>query len=146
MRFKFKAPKPKAPVFDAIVPGPRYYGRPWERVTVRPSDDGGKLETTYEKAEAPATGLAHIIPSMGNLSTEEVNFIMEGALKASEYESRKPKREPVSEKRIQQMVQQMWMDYVEQKLRAFEGVSTFGPGGNTQRQSFGGDKHFNHRG
>ncbi len=146
MQFKILKGKPKAPVFDGIMPGPRALGRPWERVTVRPSDDGGKLVTTYEKAEAPATGMPHMIPAMGNLSTEEVDFIMEGALKASEYESRHPKREPVTEKRIQEMVQQMWMDYLQQKIYAYEGRSTFGPGGHTQRQSFGGDKHFNHRG
>jgi hypothetical protein len=28
----------------------------------------------------------------------------------------------------------MWHDFVEQKLRAFKGQSTFGPGGHTQRE------------
>lgn len=144
MIFGFKRPRPKAPILKMVVPGRRDLGGSgWEEVTLRPSDDGATIETERNATEAPATGLPHIIPAMGNLSTEEVNFIMEGSLKASEYESRHPRRQPVTDKEIQKMVQQMWMDYMEQKLRAFKGTSTFGLGGHTQRQSWGGDKNFN---
>ncbi len=147
MIFGFKRPKPKDPIMKMVVPGRRDLGGTgWEEVTIRPSDDGSRIETVREETQAPATGLPHIIPSMGNLSTEEVNFIMEGSLKASEYESRKPRRRPVTDKEIHDMVQQMWMDYMEQKVRAFDGRSTFGLGGHTQRQSWGGPKEFNPRG
>lgn len=147
MNFTFRKPKPKAPILKMVVPGRRDLGGSgWEEVEIRPSDDGGHIETERRAAEVPATGFAHIIPAMGNLSTEEVDFILEGALKASEYESRQPKREPVTEQRIQEIVQQMWLDYMEQKVYAYEGRSTFGRGGHTQRQSWGGPKEFNPRG
>jgi hypothetical protein len=145
MIFKFLKPKPKPPIMKMVVPGPRALGIDWEEVTYRPSDDGGRIETERKATTAPATGYAHIIPSMGNLSTEEVNFIMEGSLKASEYQSRKPTRRPVTDAEIQAMAQQMWLDYLEQKIRAFDGRSTFGLGGHTQRQSWGGPKEFNPR-
>lgn len=146
MIFSFRKPKPKAPIMKLVVPGRRDLGGSgWEEVTIRPSDDGGKIETERNETEAPATGFAHVIPAMGNLSTEEVNFIMEGALKSSEYESRHPRRQPITEAEIQAKVQQMWMDYMEQKIYAYEGKSTFGSGGHTQRQSWGGPKEFNPR-
>jgi hypothetical protein len=145
MIFKILKSKPKAPIMKMVVPGPRALGIQWEEVTLRPSEDGGHIETERQATAAPATGLAHIIPAMGNLSSEEVDFILEGSLKASEYESRKPRRQPVTDAEIQQMVQQMWLDYMEQKIRAFDGRSTFGLGGHTQRQSWGGPKEFNPR-
>lgn len=147
MIFRFAKPKPKAPILKVVVPGRRDLGGTgWEEVTIRPSDDGTKIDTERVEAMAPASGHAHIIPAMGNLSTEEVDFILEGSLKASEYQSRNPTRRPITDAEIQQMAQQMWLDYLEQKIRAFKGTSTFGLGGHTQRQSWGGPKEFNPRG
>lgn len=132
MLFKFRKPKPLPPVMKMIVPGRRALGEEWSEVTVRPNVRGGfDLENT--PAVAPAMGQPVFIPAMANLSNEEVDFILEGALKAQDYESYKPKRRPVTDAEIQTMVQQLWMDYCEQKLKGFLGVSVFGLGGHTQR-------------
>lgn len=145
MQFKILPGKKKAPIMKMVVPGPRALGIPWQEVTLRPSEDGGKINIEKQATAAPATGMAHIIPSMGNLSSEEVDFIMEGALKASDYQSRNPQKR-MSEKEINDWANRLWNDYVEQKLRAFKGTSTFGLGGHTQRQSWEGPKDFNPRG
>lgn len=145
MIFSFKKPKPLPPVVKMVVPGRRALGEEWSEVTVRPNVDGGfDLET--QPHAAPANGQAVIIPAMANLSNEEVDFILEGSLKASEYESRKPRRRPVSDKEIEKMANQMWVEYLEKKILSFKGTSHFGPTGKTQREGFGGDRNFNVRG
>lgn len=146
MNFKILPGKKKNPVLRMVVPGPRALGVQWEEVTFRPSEDGGHIEVEKQATQAPANGMPHIIPAMGNLSSDEVDFILEGALKASEYESHRPRRQPVTDAEVEAWANKLWHDYFEQKLRAFQGISTFGLGGHTQRQSWGGPKDFNPRG
>lgn len=143
MLFKFKKAKPAPPILKMVVPGRRALGETWSEVTLRPNPDGDFTLETKPAEQAPAMGVPVIIPAMANLSSEEVDFILKGALKAQEYESRKPRRRPVTDREIHRMVNQMWRDYVEQKIHAFKGDSQFGPFGKTQRESFGGDHNFN---
>lgn len=133
MQFFFKR-KPRNPVVKMIVPGRRALGETWSEVAVLPRDDGGFDLETRPAEHVPATGQPIVIPAMANLSTEEVNFIMEGALKAADYESRKPRRRPVTDKEVQEWAQKLWDDYFAQKLAYFQGVSQFGPAGKTQRE------------
>jgi hypothetical protein len=134
MDFKVKPGKKNNAIMKMVIPGRRALGETWREVTIRPTDNGG-YTTENVAAEAPAQGRPVVIPAMANLSDDEVNFILEGALKAQDYYSRQ-KRKPNSaeEKKI---VQKMWDDYVEQKLKGFKGQTVLGPGGFFQRESPG---------
>lgn len=143
MIFKFGKTKPLPPVMKMLVPGRRALGETWQEVTIRPTAEGG-YTTEKQPSKAPATGQPVLIPAMANLSDEECNFILEGARKNAEYESRQKKK--VTEADISRMVNQMWRDYMEQKLAMFKGTSQFGPKGKTQRDHYDGPTEFNPRG
>lgn len=132
----WKRPKPNNAVMTMVVPGRRALGEEWRKVTIRPEADGG-YTTENEPAQAPPGGVPVVIPALANLSDAEINFILEGALKFQEYQSRRPRRRPVSDPEIQRMVQSMWNDYVENKLKGLKGQTTLGPGGYFQRESPG---------
>lgn len=135
-----KTPEAK-PVAKMIVPGRRALGEAWQEVTIAVKDD--RIQVTENRpVEAPPGGRAVVVPGMAALSTDAVNYILEGALQRQEYAKRRPRRRPVTDKEIEQIVNQMWLDFCEQKVRAFSGTSQFGPKGKTQREGFGGDRNF----
>lgn len=144
MLFRFAKSKPLPAVMKMVVPGIRSLGQEWREVTVRPDPKGG-FTIDNEEAKRPAMGQPVFIPALANLSNDEVDFILEGALARQQDEARHPRRQPVTDAEIHGMVQQLWLDYMEQKIHAFKGDSQFGPSGKTQRVSWGGPHEFNQR-
>lgn len=130
MLFSFKAKKPK-PIATMVMPGRRALGEGWVRVTAYEQND--TIRYTSEPVEAPAENRPIYIPTMGTQSMEAVDFLLEGARKSQEYGGRHPSE--MSERDYKKWANETWIAFVEAKLKAFKGVSTFGPGGQTQRQS-----------
>lgn len=133
MLLKFLKGKPLPPIIKMIVPGRRALGEDWSEVTLRPDPTGDFILETKPAEVKPVMNTPIIIPAMSNLSEDEVNFILEGALKAQEYESRHPRRRPVTDAEIHKMVQELWNNYFAEKVAVLKGVSQMGPSGNTQR-------------
>lgn len=130
----FLKKKLNPPVLKMVVPGRRALGEAWSEVTVRPREDGG-FDLENRPAEvAPADGAPVIVPAMANLSEDEVNFILEGALKRQEYTKNHPRQQPVSDDDFQKWAQEMWTEYLEAKIKFLRGVTVSGPGGWTQRE------------
>lgn len=122
-------PKPN-PVMSMIIPGRRALGEDWSKVNVYAGENGYTSER--EDTAAPADGQAIFVPGMGNISTEMADFILEQQRQMAVERLRHPnKPDPRSEA---ERINAMWHDWVEQKMRAFKGQSTFGPGGHTQRE------------
>ena len=118
------------PVMSMIIPGRRALGEDWSKVNVFAGENGYTSER--EDTPAPADGKAIFVPGMGNVSTEMADFILEQQRHMAIERLRHPNRpDPRSEA---DRINAMWHDFVEQKLRAFKGQSTFGPGGHTQRE------------
>ena len=68
---------------------------------------------------------------------EQMDFILEGARKTQEYETKRPKRQPVTDAEIERMVNKLWLDWCEAKAKGLAGKTTLGPGGFFQRESAG---------
>jgi hypothetical protein len=135
MLFRFKNKKKQA-VMKMIIPGRRALGEQWREVTIRPKEGSrGGFTVENQETAAPPQGRPVVIPAMANLSDEEVNFILGGALKAQDYYKRQ-NRKPSQAELIKE-INQMWADYCEQKLKWFKGQTTLGPGGFYQREKPG---------
>lgn len=132
MLFSFKTKKPK-PIATMVMPGRRAYGEGWMRVTAYADEKTDTIKMTTVPVEAPAENRPIYIPTMGGLSMDAVDFLLEGARKSQEYGGRHPS--DMSPRDYKKFVNEQWMAFVEAKLKAFKGVSTFGPGGQIQRQS-----------
>jgi hypothetical protein len=132
MDFLIKRKKPK-PIATMVMPGRRALGEGWQEVTIYADDKTDTIHMDRKPVEAPAENKPIYIPSMGNLSSEAVSFLMEGARKSQEYGHKDVG--DMSPREYHKWINEMWMAFVEAKLKAFKGVSTFGPGGQTQRQS-----------
>lgn len=135
MRFYIKKPKPR-PIMKMVQRTPRSVdGGTWQEVTV--AVDEGKIKVVERRpTDAPPAGRPIYVPAMGAMSLEAVDFLVEGARKAQEYgKKRHPRQMPMREYQV--WLQQMWLDYVEQKLKFLQGKTQIGPGGLFQREKPG---------
>ena len=132
MQFLIKSKKPK-PIATMVMQGRRALGEGWKEVTFY--EQGDKIIQTEKPVDAPAGERPIYVPSMGNLEVEAVDFLIGAARKRQEDGLRHPSL--MKSREYRNWLQQQWMDFVEAKLKAFKGVSQFGPGGHTQRQSPG---------
>ena len=132
MLFHFKRGKPK-PIATMVMPGRRALGEGWQRVTLYERND--EILMDKQPVDAPAGNRPIYVPAMGNLEVEAVDFLLGAARKRQEDGLRHPSVMQTREYR--NWLQGQWMDFIEAKLKAFKGVSKFGPGGHTQRQSPG---------
>lgn len=130
MLFHIKKPKPK-PVMKMVVNGRRSYGEDWQEVTIGVDNDEIKV-LENRPAEAPPNNTPIMVPGMGNMSMEAVDFLLEGARKAQEYGGKHPRQMPLHE--YEKWLNDRWMQFVEEKLKWFKGQSVYGPAGFTQRE------------
>lgn len=133
MIFHIKKPKPK-PVMKMVTHGQRYKGEAWQEVTIGVDDDQFKV-IENRPTEAPPDNKPIYVPGMGQMSMEAVDFLLEGARKTQEYGKKHPRQMPMSE--FNTWLNNMWMDYMEQKLLWFKGKTTIGPAGFNQRETPG---------
>jgi hypothetical protein len=127
-------PEPN-PILTMIAPGRRALGESWSKVTFTWDSDERAYVVNREDAEAPADNRAIVVPALGNCSPEMVNFILGQQMKQAEYrESAEVKTREQRRKEAWEQVNQMWLEYVEQKLKWLRGQTTIGPGGFNQRE------------
>lgn len=125
------AVKKPNPVMSMIVPGRRALGEQWSKVSVLPNADG-TFTVEREETPAPADNTAIFVPSLGNLSFEAVDFILEYKKKDQEY--RKSHNLPVKWGWSEKEITEMFHDFCRQKLKHWKGQTVSGPGGWTQRE------------
>lgn len=111
-----------------IVPGRRALGESWMRITL--GHDADNMTIDSEPCEAPADGKP--IMAITGKDAEIADYILTAQMEKAKERAVAP-QELTHEERYE-LVNAAWHDYVEQKLRALRGQSTFGPGGATQRQ------------
>lgn len=133
MIFHIKQPKPK-PIMKMVTHGRRAYGEDWQEITVGVKNDHIEV-IENQPAEAPPENRPIYVPAMGNLSTEAVDFLLEGARKSQEYGGKHPSQMSLIE--YGNWIQQIWLDFAEAKLKWFKGQTTLGPGGFFQREKPG---------
>lgn len=126
---------PSKPVMSMIIPGRRAFGEKWSKVTVGVDADGYTVER--EDTEAPARKTPIFVPALGNISIEMTDYILEKTRHDQKYRVGKPRP---SQQEISERLNKMWLDWIEQKLRHFQGKTVSGPGGWTQRER-GADRH-----
>lgn len=130
-----KTQKPN-PIVKMIVPGRRALGEAWQEITIAVKDD--RIQVTESvPAEAPPDNVPIYSFGMEKLSADAVNFILEGALQKQEYTRRKPKRRPVSDKEIEKMVNDLWLNWCEAKVQMLKGTTFSAPGTFNQRENPG---------
>lgn len=127
-----KKGKKQNPVMTMIVPGRRSLGEDWSKVTVTPDADTGSYEVEREDTAAPPLGVPIFVPALGNVSLEMADYILERHRKEQEYKKNDPRRQ--HSPTLEAQIKQYWLDYIEQKLKAFKGITVSGPGGWTQRE------------
>lgn len=128
-----KEPEAK-PIAKMVIPGRRALGEKWQEVTIAVKDDQIQV-TENVPTEAPPGERAVFTFGMGQLSPEEHNYIIGAAYQRQEYEKRKPRRRPVTDAEIEQMVNKIWQDWCEMKAKALAGKTHSGPGLFNQRES-----------
>jgi hypothetical protein len=111
-----------------IVPGRRALGESWLRVTL--GNDGDNITYSTEPTEAPADNKP--IVAITGVNAEVAQAIITKQLEMAHGRAVAP-QEMTHEERYA-LVNAAWHDWIEQKIRALRGVSTFGPGGANQRQ------------
>ncbi len=132
MRFWLKQPEAK-PIVKMVVHGQRSEGEDFIEVTVGVDQDDRIRILGKQPVEAPPNRRPIIVPAMGNLAMEQVDFLLEGARKSQEYSNVNPHDMPLPE--YNRWLGKMWLDYVEQKLKWLKGQTTIGPGGFNQREA-----------
>lgn len=123
------------PIVTMVTPGRRALGETWSKVSFVWDSDARAYVVKREDAPAPADNRPIFVPSLGNLSMEAVDFIIQSQMKESEYRERQkaPTREQ-ERKENWERVNRMWQDYCEQKLLHLRGQTTIGAGGFNQRE------------
>jgi hypothetical protein len=111
-----------------VIPGRRALGETWTRVTI--GHDADNITYAAEPADAPADGKT--IMAMTGKDAEMASYILTSQMEKAKARAVAPQELTAQER--YEMVNEAWQAYVEQKLRALKGQSTFGPGGSTQRQ------------
>lgn len=111
-----------------VVPGRRALGESWLRVTL--GNDGDNITLSTEATEAPADNKP--IMAFTGRDAAVANAIITKQMEMSRGRAVAP-QEMTHEERYA-LVNAAWQDFMEQKIRALRGQSTFGPGGSSQRQ------------
>lgn len=130
-----RPPAKQNPVMSMIMPGRRSLDEGWRKINVYPDPDTGEYIIDNEETEAPATNTPIFVPGLGNISVEMADYILEKKRDDALARVKLPAR---SQAEIDKQVNEMWQSYIEQKLRAFKGQTTIGPGGMTQREKLNG--------
>ncbi len=133
MIFHIKKGKPK-PIMKMVERGRRSLGEDWREITIGVEDDQIKI-IENKPAEAPPNNAPIMVPAMGNLSMEAVDFLIEGARKSQEYGGKAPQQMSLAE--YTKWINETWQAFAEQKLKWFRGQTTLGPGGFFQRETPG---------
>lgn len=111
-----------------IVPGRRALGEDWSEVHIIPDSDTGEYRVERKDAPAPEDRTAIFVPGLGNMSMEVVDYALGWQREKAKARAKQPKRNIANE------VNNMWQDYMQEKLQWFRGRSVSGPGGWTQRE------------
>lgn len=127
--------KSKAPenVVTMIVPGRRALGEEWSYVTIGATPDGivvNRSDIREHGIEAPPTGKP--IVAIGAREQVYAEYIIAAMQARAQERALNPQH--MSQAERMQIVNEAWHNYVEQKLRMYQGKSQFGPSGFTQRQ------------
>lgn len=133
VRFWFKRREPK-PIVKMVTPGRRAYGEDWQEVTIAVDEAKDEIAVTDSRpTEAPPRGTPIYVNAFAEHEVPMVDFLLEGARKQQEYGLKNPR--DMSDEEYAKWIQQVWLDYCEQKLMWFKGQTTLGPGGFYQRES-----------
>lgn len=125
-------PGPKQnPVMTMITRGRRAYGEKWRKINIYPDPDSGAYLIDNEPAEAPADNTPILVPGLGNISVDMAEFIVGEQLEKAKERAKRPKQ---SEAEVHAEVNELWHDFVEQKIAWFKGKTTVGPAGLFQRE------------
>lgn len=111
-----------------VVPGRRALGESWTRVTI--GNDGDNITVDAEPTEAPADNKP-IVAMTGN-DAVIAQAIITKQMEMAHGRAVAPQEMTHAERYA--LVNAAWNDYVEQKIRALRGQSSFGPTGSFQRQ------------
>ena len=124
------APK-QAPVMTMITRGRRALGEKWRKINIYPDPDSGAYLIDNEPAEAPANNTPILVPGLVNISVEMAEFIVGEQLEKAKERAKKPRQ---NEAEARAELNNLWHDYMEQKLAWFKGRTTVGPAGLFQRE------------
>jgi hypothetical protein len=124
----------RPPVMTMITHGRRAHGEDWRKIVIYPDPESGAYLIDNKPTEAPADNKPIFVPGMGNLSVEMADFMLERSRDAARDRAKQPRR---SQAEIEAELNAAWQDYMEQKLRAFKGQSSFGPAARVERNSHG---------
>lgn len=116
------------PVYTMITPGRRALGEDWSKVTIGHTDDQMTLEV--EPTEAPASNRPIVVAHEGEM--EMIDYILTAAREKAAQQAGLPELMTKEEKF--KLVNEAWQDYIGNKLRWMQGVSTIGAGGLVQRE------------
>lgn len=122
----------KNPVISLITPGRRAIGEDWSKVNVFADDNTGGYKVEREDTPAPAGLRPIVVPGLGNISVEMADFILE--------KQRQTQEEQVKEGRfdhsvdMENRIKQLWMEYMEWKVKMLEGKTVSGPYSWSQRE------------
>lgn len=123
-----------APIITAILPGRRALGETWSKVSFRWEPDERAYVLEREDAAAPEDNQPIFVPSLGNMSMEAVDFILQYQMEESKTRARsKAVTREQKEREQKQWLNQMWQDYMEQKLRWLRNQTVSGAAGTFQR-------------
>lgn len=137
MNFKMAEPEPTNPIAAMIAPGRRALGEDWNRTTFHWNPDTQTYDVKTEATEAPADGKSIFLPTLGNVPYEMVNWILDYQVKQAEYRAARGPQEMTQEERTK-LLNEMWQDYMSEKLKWFNGQTQIGPGGMSQREKVNG--------
>lgn len=122
----------KNPVISLITPGRRAIGEKWSKVNIFADDSTGGYKVKREDTPAPAGNRPIVVPGLGNISIEMADFILE--------KQRHDQEEQVKEGRfdhsvdMENRIKQLWMEYMEWKVKMLEGKTVSGPYSWSQRE------------
>jgi hypothetical protein len=132
-----REPSYKDPIMHMVVPGRRALGEDWRKVTIGVKDD--KIGVTKnEPTPAPVDNNPIFIPALGNISMEMADYMLE--YRRRENEDRATRGLTPRADLTDEDINAMFQDWMEIKLRHFQGKSVSGPGGWTQRER-SADRH-----
>lgn len=128
------APEARKPVLSTVMPGRRALGEDWNRVDVYWSDEKRDWEYVITPTERPADDKAITVVSGMTGDMEMVDFILERHVAESEERKKRGQAEQMSPQEWYAFWNKQWHDWVEFKRRNLAGQSSFGAGGNYQRE------------
>lgn len=116
------------PVFTMITHGRRALGEDWNKVTI--GHDADEMTLEIEPAEAPVGGKPIVVVHEGEV--EMIDYIITAAREKAAARAAQPAE--LTRQERYEAVNAAWQDYMANKLRWMQGVSTMGAGGLIQRE------------